>query len=162
MSDARIRFIQQQGFEGASALTCDLQYPALMFQPRVIGGLVLAAVLLQSSSLFLALSAALWLSALTPKLNPFELVYNTVVAARKRRPPLSVAPAPRRFAQGLAATLMLLIGLSLLAGWNTLAWAIEAILVAALVALIAGGFCVGSYVFHLLVGNRRLAKRTLP
>ena len=43
MSEAHVNFIKQQGFNDASALTCDVQYPALMFQPRVIGVLVRSA-----------------------------------------------------------------------------------------------------------------------
>ena len=133
-----------------------------MFQPRVIGVLVLAGVLLQSSTLFLTLSAVLWWSALIPRLNPFERLYNVLVAGRRGLPALTVAPGPRRFSQGMAATFMLLIGVSLLAGWHTLAWVFEALLLAALSALIFGSFCLGSYVFHLLTGNGDFAKRTLP
>ena len=65
MSDPHGNFIRQQGFKDTSARTCDVQYPALMFQPRVIGVLVLAGVLLQASTLFLTLSVVLWWSALT-------------------------------------------------------------------------------------------------
>jgi Domain of unknown function (DUF4395) len=160
MSEAKINFIKQQGFEGASARTCDLQYSALMFQPRLIGVLVLAGVLLQVSPLFLTLSAVLWWSALVPKLDPFDRLDNSLVAARKGRPALTAAPGARRFAQGLAATFMLLIGVSLLAGSNRLAWVLEAILPVALGALSA--FCLGSYVFHLFIGHGEFAKRTLP
>jgi Domain of unknown function (DUF4395) len=162
MSEAQVNFIKQQGFEGASARTCDVQYPALMFQPRVIGVLVLAGVLLQASTLFLILSAVLWWSALMPRLNPFDRLYNSLVAARKGLPALTVAPGPRRFAQGMAATFMLLIGVSLLVGWDTLAWVLEALLLVAIGALIFGAFCLGSYVFHVLTGNGEFAKRTLP
>lgn len=164
MSEAQVNFIKQQGFEGASARTCDVQYPALMFQPRVIGVLVLAGVLLQAPMLFLTLSAVLWWSALVPRLNPFDRLYNSLVAARKGLPALtvSVAPGPRRFAQGMAATFMLLIGVSLLVGWETLAWVLEALLLVAISALIFGAFCLGSYVFHVLTGNGEFAKRTLP
>jgi hypothetical protein len=162
MSEAQVNFIKQQGFEEASARTCDLQYPALMFQPRVIGVLVLAGVLLQASTLFLTLSAVLWWSALMPRLNPFDRLYNSLVAARKGLPALTVAPGPRRFAQGMAATFMLLIGVSLLVGWDTLAWVLEALLLVAIGALIFGAFCLGSYVFHVLTGNGEFAKRTLP
>ncbi len=162
MSEARVNFVRQQGFKEASGSTCGFEYPALMFQPRVIGVLVLAAVLLQSPTLFLVLSAVLWLSALIPTLNPFDWLYNNLVAARKSLPPATVAPAPRRFAQGMAATFMLLIGVSLLAGWNLLAWVLEAFLLAALGALIFGAFCFGSYVFHLITGNGEFARRTLP
>ena len=161
MSETEVNFIRQQGFE-ASAHTCDTQYPALMFQPRVIGVLVLAGVLLQSAPLFLTLSAVLWLSALMPSLNPFDRLYNNLVAARKRLPPLTAAPVPRRFSQGMAATFMLVIGVSLFAGWNTVAWALEALMLVALSALIFGAFCAGSYVFHLLTGNGEFARRTLP
>jgi Domain of unknown function (DUF4395) len=162
MSEAQVNFIKQQGFEEASARTCDLQYPALMFQPRVVGVLVLSGVLLQASTLFLTLSAVLWWSALMPRLNPFDRLYNSLVAARKGLPALTVAPGPRRFAQGMAATFMLLIGVSLLVGWNTLAWVLEALLLVAIGALIFGAFCLGSYVFHVLTGNGEFAKRTLP
>lgn len=162
MSDARVNFVRQQGFGDASARTCDLQYPALMFQPRVIGVLVLAGVLLQAAPLFLALSAVLWWSALIPKLNPFERLYNSLVAARDGRQLLTRAPGPRRFAQGMAATFTLIIGVALLAGWNTLAWTLEAILLVALGALIFGAFCLGSYAFHLVTGNGAFARRTLP
>ena len=162
MSEAQLNFIKQQGFEGATARTCDFQYPALMFQPRVIGVFVLAGVCLQASALFLVLSAILWWNALLPQLNPFDRLYNSFVSARKRLPALTPAPGPRRFAQGMAATFTLLIGGSLLAGFDTLAFALEALLLVALGALIFGRFCVGSFVFHLLTGNGEFAKRTLP
>ena len=162
MSKARINFVKQQGFEDTSARTCDLQYPGLMFQPRVIGVLVLAGVILQAAPLFLVLSAVLWWSALVPTLNPFERLYNSLIAARQGRPALAAAPGPRRFAQAMAATFMLIIGVSLLAGWTTLAWILEAILLVALGALIFGAFCLGSYAFHFLTGNGEFARRTLP
>lgn len=162
MSERQLNFIRQQGFEDAAAGTCDFQYPALMFQPRVIGVLVLAGVLLQAPVLFLALSAVLWWNALIPRLNPFDWLYNRLAAARTGLPAPTAAPSPRRFAQGMAATFMLVIGTSLLAGWNTLAWSLEAILLLALGALIFGGFCLGSFVFHLLTGHGAFARRTLP
>jgi hypothetical protein len=162
MSEARVNFVKQQGFEGATARTCDIQYPALMFQPRFIGVLVVAGVLLQAPWLFLALSALLWWNVLVPALNPFDRLYDVLVAARRGLPPLPLAPAPRRCAQGMAATFALVVGVSLLAGWSALAWAVEAILLAALCALIFGKFCLGSYVYHLLTGKRDFARRTLP
>jgi len=162
MSDAQINFVRQQGFEDASSRACDFQYPALMFQPRVIGVLAVAGVLLQSAPLFLTLSIILWWSALVPSLNPFDMLYNHLVAARKGLPRLTPAPAPRRFSQGMAATFMLAIGASLLAGWTTLAWVLEAVLLASLGALVFGRFCLGSFIFHLLTGNVAFARRTLP
>jgi hypothetical protein len=162
MSEAEINFVKQQGLEDASPLTCDFQYPALMFQPRAIGVLVLAGVVFQSAPLFLALSAVLWWNALVPALNPFDRLYNALIAARRRLPLLTPARAPRRFAQGMAATFMLGIGASLLAGWITLAWALEGLLLVALGALVFGRFCLGSLIFHLLTGNGAFARRTLP
>jgi hypothetical protein len=50
-----------------------------------------------------------------PGLNPFDRLYNACVAAPRGLPPLTAVSAPRRFAQGMAATFMLAIGLSLLA-----------------------------------------------
>jgi hypothetical protein len=58
---------------------------------------------------------------------------------------------------------MLGIGLSLLSGRHTLAWVLEAVLVAALAScLIFGRFCLGSYLFLLFTGEGRFANRTLP
>jgi hypothetical protein len=62
----------------------------------------------------------------------------------------------------MAGTFMLAIALSLLCGWQTLAWCIEALLLLALAALIFGRFCLGSYIFLLLTGQTGLANRTLP
>jgi hypothetical protein len=162
MSEARVNFVKQQGFEDASVLSCDARYPALMFQPRIIGVLVLAGVLAQAPWLFLTLAALLSWNALVPGLNPFDRVYNKLAATRKGVPVLAAAPAPRRFAQAMAATFMALIGASLLAGWHTLAWVFEALLLAALGALIFGAFCSGSYLFHVVRGHGEFARRTLP
>jgi len=57
---------------------------------------------------------------------------------------------------------MLAIWLSLFFGWRILAWALEALLLAELAALIFGRFCLGSYLFLLLTGEVRFANRTLP
>src|SRR5262249_18465725 len=103
-----------------------------------------------------------WWNVLVPALNPFDRLYGALIGARRGLPPLTPAPAPRRFAQGMAATFTLVIGTSLLAGWSMLAWVLEALLVVALGALIFGKFCLGSYVFHLLTGNGAFAGRTLP
>ena len=162
MSDLRVNFVRQQGFEAATAPACDLQYPALMFQPRVVGVVVLAGVILQSPFLFLALSAVLWWSALVPRLNPFDALYQLLVATRRRRPPLTAAPGPRRFAQALAATFALLIGVCLFAGWDTTARILEAVFIVAVGALVFGAFCLGSYAFHVLAGHAKFANRTLP
>jgi len=159
---AELNFVRQQGLKDASPETCVYQYPALMWQPRAIGILVLVGVVLQAWLYFLALSALLWWNVALPNLNPFDALYNRLLAKPKGLPRLGPAPSPRRFAQAMAGTFMLAIGLSLLSGWRTLAWGLEAFLLAALAALIFGRFCLGSYLFLLFTGQARLANRTLP
>jgi hypothetical protein len=62
----------------------------------------------------------------------------------------------------LAAALSATIAIALLTGWYVLAAALEAFLMAAVGAILFGGFCFGSFTFHLLTGNVRFAMRTLP
>jgi hypothetical protein len=162
MSDTRINFIRQQGFDHADVSSRDSLYAALMFQPRVVGLVVLAGVLLQVWPLFLMLSAVLWWSAVAPELNPFDWVYNALGSTRNAVPGLIPSPAPRRFAQGLGGTFMLLIGLSIDSGLDTAARVLEAFVLVAIGLVIVGRFCLGSFVFHLLSGNGEFARRTLP
>jgi hypothetical protein len=159
---AKLNFVRQQGFGDTSPEACAYRYPALMWQPRVIGVLVLVGLVCQAWSYFLALGVLLWWNVALPGLNPFDVLYNRLVAKSKVLPPLSPAPSPRRFAQAMAGTFMLAIGLSLFSGWRTLAWSLEGLLLAALAALIFGRFCLGSYLFFLLTGQASFANRTLP
>lgn len=96
-----------------------------------------------------------------PHLNLFDHLYNRF-GAQKSVARLEPAPAPRRFAQGMAGAFMLAIALSLAFGRHLLAWALEGFLVAALAALIFGRFCLGSYAYLVLTGQTGLAKTTLP
>ena len=159
---AKWNFVRQQGFKDASPQTCVYQYPALMWQPRAIGSLVLVGVLLQAWPYFLALGVLLWWNAALPRLNPFDALYNQLVAKPKGLPRLGPAPSPRRFAQAFAGILVLVIWLSLFSGWWNLAWILEAFLLAALAVLIFGRFCLGSYLFLVLTGEVKFASRTLP
>ena len=160
--NAALNFIKQQGFQDATAAACDHRYPALMFQPRLLGAIVTLGLVLQNGPLFLILSGVLWWNVLVPARNPFDALYNRLVADPRGLPRLTPAPAPRRFAQGMAAAFMLGIGLALVLGWGLVAWVLEGFLVFALAALILGKFCLGSYVFHLLRGDTAFANRTLP
>lgn len=159
---AELNFIRQQGFREASAESCAYQFPALMWQPRIIGVLVLAGVLVQSWVYFLVLWVLLWWNAALPRLNPFDILYNVLVARPRSLPSPGPAPSPRRFAQLMAGGFMLAIGAALWSGSRGIAWSLEAVLLAALGALILGRFCLGSYVFHLVTGQGSFANRTLP
>jgi hypothetical protein len=159
---AEVNFVRQQGIRDAPSEACVYQYPALMWQPRAIGILVLVGLVIQAWPYFLALSVLLWWNVALPRFNPFDTLYNYFVAKPKSLPRLGPAPSPRRFAQGMAGTFMLAIGLTLFLRWYAIAWAIEIALLGALGALIFGRFCLGSYLFLLLTGQARFANRTLP
>jgi hypothetical protein len=159
---AKRQFIRQQGYGDASAASCAYQYPALMFQPRLLAVVVLLAILLQSAAMFLVLAGILWWNVLVPSRNPFDALYHQAIAAPLQLPRVPPAPAPRRFAQGMAGTILAGAGLALLAARPGLAWILEGLVVVALGALVLGRFCLGSYLYHLLRGETRFANRTLP
>ncbi len=159
---AVMNFMKQQGFTQEPPDRAALRFKGLQFQPTIVGLMMLVAILTQSPAIFLLLSALLWLNVLVPAANPFEQVYNRVVAQRRGRPLLTKAPQPRRFAQGMAAVFMLAAGLTLLQGWRTASYVFQGLLVVAFAALLLGKFCLGAYVYHLLKGNAALANGTCP
>src|SRR5204863_9867920 len=116
---AVMNFMKQQGFAQEPPDRAALRFKGLQFQPTIVGSMMLVAILTQSPAIFLLVSALLWLNVLVPAANPFEQVYHRVVARPRGRPPLTKAPGPRRFAQGMAAVFMLAAGLDLLQGWRT-------------------------------------------
>jgi Domain of unknown function (DUF4395) len=163
MSSPVIRnFMKQQGFSEEPDALCDMHFGGLYFQPRIVGLLVLVAIVFRSPMFFLALSAVLWWNVLFPQWNPFEVFYDRVIAAPRGRSTLPPAPPPRRFAQGMAAVFMMFVAVALLAGWVVTARVFEAFLVMAFAALLFGKFCLGAYVYHLLRGQVALANATLP
>ena len=123
MRQSQFRFILQQGFEATNA--SEGLYAALMVQPRIVGGLVALGVLFHSAWVFLVLSAVLWWSTLVPAQNPFDAIANHFVARPRGIPPLGIAPGPRRFAQGMSATVTLAIGAALLVGAERTVWLLE-------------------------------------
>ncbi|HXX44626.1 MAG TPA: DUF4395 family protein [Candidatus Acidoferrales bacterium] len=162
-------FMKQQGFAEEPPATCDMHFTGLYFQPRIVFPLVLIGIVLHlaelitySSALFFVLSAVLWWNVALPALNPFERFYNAVIAAPRGKTILPPAPGPRRFAQGMAAAFMLVVGVSLLQGWTIVAYVFEAGLVAAFSMLLFGKFCLGAYIYHLLRGEFAFANATLP
>jgi Domain of unknown function (DUF4395) len=160
-SDAKRNFILQQGLCDPGARACTRQYSALLFQPRLVGLWLVAATVLQSPLLFFALAATLWWSATVPRLNPFDALYNWILASSSGVT-LDPAPAPRRFAQLLAGSFALAIGGALGLTWRPVAFVLEGFFVVAVSMVVFGGFCPGSYLFHLLRGRAEFARRTLP
>lgn len=146
-------FVRGQGFVDVDEASSIRWYKALMFQPKVIGVAVAAGIAIQRAEWFLALSAIFWWNALLPALNPFDALYNAMIASPPRHPRLEPAPAPRRFAQGMVATFVLMIGILLLQGWSTIAWIGEALIVVALLDLFLRRFCLGSAIFNLIHRN---------
>ncbi len=162
MHDPERNFILQQGLEETETQDTHPRFESLLFQPRLIGLVVLIGIILQSPGVFLGLWAVLWWSALLPHLNPFDALYNLTLGARPGAIRLGPAPAPRRFAQGMAGTFALAIGVMLRLGWFVTAYVLEGFLGAAIVALIFGRFCLGSYLYHLFSGKADFAGKTLP
>ena len=141
-------FIRQQGFttEGCQ----DGLYSALMFQPRVIAGVVITSVVLQSPWPFLGLSTVLWWSALVPSHNPFDAFFNHVMADPMRLAAMPAAPLPRRFSQAMAGTFAMSIAMTLFAGASHSAWLLEGVFVAASMSVVVRRFCLPAYMYHLL------------
>src|SRR5262249_30461591 len=123
-SDVKRNFILQQGLGEPAAGTCALQYSALLFQPRLVGLWIVVAAILEVPLLFFALAAVLWWSALVPRLNPFDALHNWTLA-RSSGITLTSAPAPPKFAQFLAGSFAIAIGLSLALGWRMAALVLE-------------------------------------
>ncbi len=151
----------QQGFETPPD-NCAVRFSALMFQPRVAGSILLLAAIFQLPAVFLVLSGILWWNVVFPQMNPFDAFYNRTFGSRPEAVRLAPAPAPRRFAQGMAGTFALGIGVLLLLGLETAALVLQGLLFAALAALVFGRFCLGSFLYHLFRGKVGFAMATLP
>lgn len=160
--DTRRNFILQQGLDAPPQEGCPVRFSALMFQPRLIGLFTLLGVILQSPTIFLVLSGILWWNVLIPRLNLFDVIYNRTLANRSGAVRLEPAPPPRRFAQGMAGSFTLTIGVLLLLQQGTAALVVQVLLLAALAALIFSRFCLGSFLYHLLRGRTDFAIGTLP
>jgi uncharacterized protein DUF4395 len=158
---AKRNFIVQQGFSPSCSTTCDLQYSALLFMPRLLGLAFLAAAILRLPTVFFALGVLLWWCVGAPRFNPLNWLYNWVMAPVSGVT-LTPAPAPRRFSQFLGGSFALAIAASQATGAYTTALVLQAILLAAVSAVVFGGFCLGSFLFHILRGRPDVAMHTLP
>ena len=157
----KTNFVLQQGLDAPPAESCSTTYSALQLQPRAVAAAVLGASLKQSPAAFASLAAVLWWSAILPRWNPFDATYNALFA-RSSGFRLQPAPPPRRFAQFLAGVFSIVIAALLAARMRRAAIVVECLFLVAIGALVFGGFCAGSYLFHLLRGRGEFANRTLP
>ena len=158
VSDSKRNFILQQGFDEPRPERCSPQFAALTFQPKLVAVALVLGILFQSPWIFLALSAALWIGALLPRLNPFDALYRATIGPF----PFTPAPAPRRFSNGMAATFALAVAACLYGDLRLTAYVVEAFFLAAALAVGLGRLCLGSFIFHLLSGRAGFALRTLP
>jgi hypothetical protein len=151
--NAERRFLLSQGFPEPAPESCGLHFGALQFQPRVIGIVLVVGMILQTVAslpsvvLFVMLGVVLWWGALRPNANVFEWAYN-LTSPRYR---LTRAPAPRRFAQGLAGTMALVIAAFLYMHWMPAAVVVELLLLAAVAGILFAKFCFGSWLYNNVV-----------
>lgn len=151
MRQAEIEFIRQLGYKNIHP--DHRLYVALMFQPRTVAGVLALGVVLQSAWLFLALSAVLWLGAIAPTRNLFDAVFNRLIACPGGLPRLGVAPAPRRFAQAIAGTMALAVGVALLSGAALTAWALEGLFAIGTMMVVVGRVCGPALLYLRLAGT---------
>ena len=159
---AKRNFILQMGFDDPDPALRSRQYSALVFQPRIVFLTIVAGILFQSPAVFTALGTVLWWSALFPNLNPITALYNQTIGRRPGAFRLGPAPAPRRAAETEAGTIALTIALLLYAGLSPAAYAVEGILLAAVLAVLIASFCTGTFLYHLACGRWRFIRQTLP
>ena len=150
MRQSEIQFIRQQGFV---AVDPDHRlYVALMFQPRTIAVVLAVGLVLQSAWLFLALSAVLLWGVIVPTRNLFDAAYNRLISFPGGLPPVPVAPAPRRFAQTMAATMALAIAAALFSGATLAAWALEGLFAVSVVMVVVGRVCAPANLYLRFTG----------
>ena len=155
-------FIVQMGFDEPVPALRARQYSALTFQPRVVLALVVAGVMFQSPAVFATLGAMLLWSALLPKLNPFSAVYNLTLGRRSSAYRVGPTHMPRRGAETMAGTFASAVALLIFFNFNVAAYALQAIFLAASLAVEFGGFCFGTFAYHVRRGNKKFALETLP
>lgn len=159
---AKRNFILQQGLPEPDEQSLDRQYSALQFQPRSVGLVVLAGIILQSPAIFLALGVLLWWGGLVSRWNPFDLAYNFTVGRLPGAYYLNPAPAPRRFAGGMSGTFALVIGTLLLKDWILAAYIVETIFIVGIISSIFRKFCLPAFLYYVMRGNIKFAIGTLP
>jgi hypothetical protein len=151
MRRTREFFVCQQGFPVPNANPH--LYSALMVQPRIVAGVVVAGTIFQRPEVFLVLAAVMAWAALVPSQNLFDAIYNYTVAYPRGLPALRVAPAPRRFSQAFAAAMSLAMGLALLTAPRPLVWLLEGLALVSVASVVVRRFCMPAHLYHMLRGR---------
>lgn len=160
--NANLNFVRGQGFTDTTPASCGVRYPALMFQPRALMILVILGILVDASWWFVGLGVILVWNVLVPRHNPFDIVYYHAASKRRREPRIAAAPAPRRFAQAIAALFMFAVAYVMRRGNHELAWTLQLLLLFFIGLLVFARFCVGSYIYYLVTRQAALARQVLP
>jgi hypothetical protein len=160
MRDSQIRFICQLGYPIQSF--DNSWYGALMFQPRVIGIVVAIGAALANPWVFLLLASVLWWSTIVPQRNVFDAIYNRLVLRARGVEPVPPAPAPRRFAQAMAATAAGVTAAALLQHAMVTAWFVEALFAIGVVAAVFRDFCGAAVVYTRVKRALRRELSPLP
>jgi hypothetical protein len=159
---SKYKFMQQQGFPQEKEEATNSHFNALLFQPIIVGTAILIAIITQSSTIYFVVSFLLWINTIFPKANPFERLYDFTIGKFRGQQKLDPAPPPRRFMQGMAASLTLISGLTILANLTLVSYIAQAFIAVAFSLLLFGKFCMGAYIFHILKGNAKFANQTCP
>lgn len=126
---------------------------AQRFKPAVCAAVAVVAVATQSlPAALLGVLLGYW-AAFFPY-DPVDVVYRGVVQPLFHVPDLGPDPAPRRFACGMAATLLLVGALGWAAGLTVVGQVFVGMTAASLLALVVADFCSGSFVYWLVVRRR--------
>jgi hypothetical protein len=83
--------------------------------------------------------------------HPVDLVYQSVLRPLLRAPDLGADPVPRRFACGMAASLLLVGAIGWQVGVDIVGWVFVGMTAASLSMLVLSDFCLGSFFYWLLV-----------
>jgi hypothetical protein len=155
-------FVRQQGFEAIDAETVCEFSSALRYQPRLVALIAAAGAITRSPVVFAGLAALLSWAAAAPRLNPFDFAYRRTLGRRSGAAALPPSPMPRRFSAGMGAVFAAAIAVAMASGFRITAWVLQAVLMLAVLSVIYGRLCIGSFLYHLLRGELGFAIGTLP
>jgi len=142
-----------QGYSGLSDETKRQIDLAQRFKPAVCAAVAVVALVTQSLPVaLLGVLLGYW-AAFFPY-HPVDVLYRGVLQPLLRAPDLGPDPAPRRFACGMAATLLLIGALGWAAGLTVVGQVFVGMTAIALLALVVADFCSGSFVYWLVVRRR--------